>query len=64
MKKIEGKSNRHEEAFADLVEIIAKLRVECPWDKKQTLESLRSLTIEEVHELGDAVMREDIQEVK
>ncbi|MDR1274266.1 MAG: nucleoside triphosphate pyrophosphohydrolase [Odoribacteraceae bacterium] len=55
---------RRKEAFADLVEIIATLRVECPWDRKQTLESLRALTVEEVYELGDAVLRGDLQEIK
>lgn len=55
---------RRKEAFAELVEIIATLRVECPWDKKQTLESLRALTVEEVYELGDAVLRGDLQEIK
>ena len=51
-------------AFADLIEIIETLREKCPWDKKQTLESLRSLTIEEVYELGDAILAKDMQEVK
>ncbi|MDR2130798.1 MAG: nucleoside triphosphate pyrophosphohydrolase [Odoribacteraceae bacterium] len=55
---------RQKNAFAELVEMIATLRVECPWDRKQTLESLRSLTVEEVYELGDAVLRGDLQEVK
>jgi XTP/dITP diphosphohydrolase len=59
-----GDIERAKEAFASLVEIIATLRVECPWDRKQTLESLRSLTVEEVYELGDAVLRGDLQEVK
>lgn len=51
-------------AFADLLEIIATLREKCPWDKKQTVESLRSLTIEEVYELGDAILEKDMEEVK
>lgn len=41
-----------------------ELRAQCPWDKKQTLESLRHLTIEEVYELGDAILDGDIDEVK
>ena len=51
-------------AFAELLEIIATLRVECPWDRKQTMESLRSLSIEEVYELGDAILAGDMEEVK
>lgn len=62
--KTTGEIERRKAAFADLVEIIDTLRVACPWDKKQTLESLRSLTVEEVYELGDAVARGDLQEVK
>lgn len=41
-----------------------ELREQCPWDKKQTLESLRHLTIEEVYELGDAIITKDMQELK
>lgn len=52
------------EAFAELLEIIATLRKECPWDRKQTMESLRALSIEEVYELGDAVIANDLAEVK
>ncbi|MCR9013244.1 nucleoside triphosphate pyrophosphohydrolase [Gabonibacter chumensis] len=55
---------KRKEAFADLLDIIATLRVKCPWDKKQTLESLRNLTVEEVYELGDAILKKDMQEVK
>lgn len=40
------------------------LRVQCPWDKKQTMQSLRHLTIEETYELGDAILDNDLQEVK
>lgn len=58
------KKERQKEAFAELVDIIATLRVECPWDKKQTLETLKDLTVEEVYELGDAVLRCDYQEIK
>lgn len=55
---------KKKEAFAGLLEIIATLRVECPWDRKQTMESLRSLSIEEVYELGDAILEGDMEEVK
>lgn len=51
-------------AFADLLEIIATLRTGCPWDRKQTMESLRALSIEEVYELGDAILGGDMAEVK
>lgn len=52
------------EAFARLLTIMDELRARCPWDKKQTMESLRHLTIEEVYELGDAILEGDMQEVK
>lgn len=52
------------EAFADLLEIMATLRTACPWDRKQTMESLRALSIEEVYELGEAVLSGDLEEVK
>lgn len=51
-------------AFERLLDIMDDLREKCPWDKKQTLESLRHLTIEEVYELGDAILDNDLQEVK
>lgn len=51
-------------AFADLLTIMDELRAKCPWDKKQTLESLRHLTIEETYELGDAILDNDLQEIK
>lgn len=52
------------DAFKELLEIMDELREKCPWDKKQTLESLRKLTIEETYELGDAVLKNDLQEIK
>ena len=55
---------RQKEAFAELLEIMDTLRARCPWDRKQTMESLRNLTVEEVYELGDAILRNDLQEVK
>jgi XTP/dITP diphosphohydrolase len=50
--------------FVRLIEIMDKLRVECPWDRQQTLESLRKLTIEEVYELADAIDNEQFDELK
>jgi XTP/dITP diphosphohydrolase len=52
------------EAFDRLLTIMDELRAQCPWDKKQTLESLRHLTIEETYELGDAILENDLNEVK
>ena len=52
------------EAFQRLLNIMDDLRVQCPWDKKQTMQSLRHLTIEETYELGDAILDNDLQEVK
>ena len=51
-------------AFGRLLDIIDTLRAECPWDKKQTFESLRHLTIEETYELGDAILSGDRTEIK
>lgn len=51
-------------AFERLLNIMDDLRKGCPWDKKQTLESLRYLTIEEVYELSDAILEKDMQEIK
>ncbi len=52
------------EAFQRLLNIMDNLRAQCPWDKKQTMQSLRHLTIEETYELGDAILDNDLQEVK
>lgn len=52
------------EAFARLLGIMDDLREKCPWDKKQTLQSLRHLTIEETYELGDAILDNDLEEVR
>jgi len=51
-------------AFNRLLDIMDELREKCPWDKKQTLESLRNLTIEETYELADAILKNDLQEIK
>ena len=52
------------EAFGRLLEIMERLRAECPWDKKQTFDTLRHLTIEETYELADALLKDDMPEVK
>lgn len=52
------------EAFGRLLDIMDTLREECPWDRKQTLETLRHLTIEETYELADAIEGNDLQEIK
>ena len=52
------------DSFNRLLDIMDDLRQKCPWDKKQTLESLRHLTIEETYELGDAILNNDLQEIK
>ncbi|MBD1394515.1 nucleoside triphosphate pyrophosphohydrolase [Mucilaginibacter glaciei] len=51
-------------AFERLLTIMDDLRINCPWDKKQTLESLRHLTIEETYELSDAILSGDMDEIK
>ncbi|MFQ3239080.1 MAG: XTP/dITP diphosphohydrolase [Olleya marilimosa] len=51
-------------AFDRLLTIMDELREQCPWDKKQTMETLRHLTIEETYELGDAILDNDLEEVK
>lgn len=51
------------EAFGQLLEIMDELRAKCPWDREQTMESLRNLTIEETYELADAILDEDMEEI-
>jgi len=51
-------------AFKRLLDIMDDLREKCPWDHKQTLESLRKLTIEETYELADAIVENDLEELK
>lgn len=60
MNSIEQKKD----AFERLLKIMDELRAQCPWDKKQTLESLRNLTIEETYELADAILNNDLEEIK
>ena len=59
-------NNRKEQlqALNRLLTIMDELREQCPWDKKQTMQSLRHLTIEETYELGDAILDNDLNEVK
>lgn len=52
------------EAFERLLKIMDELRLECPWDRKQTFQSLRNLTIEETYELADAILNENMAEIK
>jgi XTP/dITP diphosphohydrolase len=52
------------QAFDRLLTIMDELREKCPWDKKQTLQSLRHLTIEETYELGDAILDNNLEEIK
>ena len=52
------------EDFLRLVNIMDELREKCPWDRKQTIQTLRSMTIEETYELGDAIIEEDWQNIK
>lgn len=51
-------------SFLRLLKIMDELREQCPWDKKQTIESIRHLTIEETFELSDAILKKDLTEVK
>jgi len=51
-------------SFLRLLKIMDELREQCPWDKKQTIESIRHLTIEETFELSDAILKNDLNEIK
>ena len=51
-------------AFERLLEVMDELREKCPWDREQTLESLRNLTIEETYELADAIIDQDLEEIR
>ena len=51
-------------AFERLLTIMDELREQCPWDKKQTIDSLRYLTIEELYELSDAILDKNMTEIK
>ncbi|MEX0981990.1 MAG: nucleoside triphosphate pyrophosphohydrolase [Bacteroidales bacterium] len=52
------------EAFGRILDIMDELREKCPWDREQTMESLRNLTIEETYELADAIIEKDMDEVR
>ncbi|MFQ5334506.1 MAG: nucleoside triphosphate pyrophosphohydrolase [Flavobacteriales bacterium] len=56
--------DRKKEAFRRLVEIMDELRAKCPWDRKQTMESLRHLTIEETYELSEAIITGNTADIK
>jgi len=53
-----------QENFLRLIKIMDELREKCPWDKKQTIQTLRSMTIEETYELADAILNEDWQNMQ
>ncbi|MDR2038296.1 MAG: nucleoside triphosphate pyrophosphohydrolase [Bacteroidales bacterium] len=53
-----------QESFGRLIDIMDQLREKCPWDKKQTMESLRHLTIEETYELADAILEKDMDDIR
>lgn len=66
-KKKQPPMNKRKEqllAIDRLLTIMDELREQCPWDRKQTFESLRHLTIEETYELGDAILDRDLEEIK
>jgi XTP/dITP diphosphohydrolase len=52
------------QSFGRLLDIMDELRAKCPWDQKQTMQTLRHLTIEETYELGDAILDNDLEEIK
>ena len=56
--------HQHQKSFQKLIDIVEELREKCPWDRKQTKESLRHLTIEETYELADAILQNDYSEIK
>lgn len=55
---------QHLASFNRLLDVMDELREKCPWDKKQTFESLRNLTIEETYELADAILENDTEDIK
>lgn len=64
IKTVDPRRKEKLEAFDRLLTIMDELRANCPWDKKQTLESLRHLTIEETYELSDSILEGDLTEIK
>src|ERR1039458_4745619 len=63
MFEIQEMENK-KEAFEQLLKVVYELREKCPWDMKQTWESLRPLTIEELYELTDSIIDKDYNEVE
>lgn len=63
-KKMKHTLDEKKEAFACLLQVMDELREKCPWDSKQTFDSLRTLTIEEVYELSSAISEKDFEDVK
>ena len=61
---MESKTYTASEAFQRLSDILDTLRKECPWDRVQTMKSLRYLTIEEVHELSEAVVGQSADDIR
>lgn len=64
LPKFEKMNENLLQEFQKLFDVVHELRVKCPWDREQTNESLRHLTIEEVYELSDAILQNDDQEIK
>lgn len=62
--EIKSIKTQDKQAFARLLKIMDELREQCPWDKKQTIESLRHLTLEEVYELSDSIIENDLPSLK
>jgi XTP/dITP diphosphohydrolase len=61
---MDSKMDAKKDAFGKLLEIMEELRAKCPWDKEQTNESLRTLTIEETYELADAILKNDVHHLR
>ena len=57
-------NSKNGDTFLRLVKIMDELREQCPWDRKQTIQSLRQMTIEETYELADAITEEDWKGIK
>jgi len=64
LSKVDAQRAEKLEAFDKLLTMMNDLRENCPWDKKQTLESIRHLTIEETYELSDAILDKDIKGIQ
>ncbi len=58
------RKSKNLQSIDKLIEIMDELRLECPWDKEQTMDSLKTLTIEETYELVDAINNNDFDEIK